>query len=509
MSADDDIGAGVLIKVFGRELGRVLRDATRAYEILEMIGYAGSPVDFTDPENAWAQVLQEIWNGAEVVRASSLREAIVLLVNVVLERYPRNPVFLRMLEALTGTEPSPNGQQPDRPDPGALPQAEWQSGCAIYVRGALDARRLLESIGRIMRQMSIAGSASLRFDTPTLRAVNIPGVDANQGNRICDALRNDGGIEWLGAFANETRDSIIRRLFVTGPDQQRFELIDVPGSTSVRQIGQSIMSVYSQEFMPRDRGRPRRAVIDLLTADGVRRRLSNPDQRLDDADVRSGDTLDVNPEVVAGVIDPNRHEEALARARKQVVAFKQMEDKKDEAREEKHRLHFNVQANAVLTPSQYLLRFQAPSFGPPGAPRSSPERVTRHEVFLQLSDSFPMAAPKAYWQSPIWHPNIAVEDGFVCLGALAESYRPDFHFGLLCQLIIDYASFRSYDWVAKVYNAEAAEWAFSEQGQEQIRKIGGARRRKWGESGEDDEQVLLISDPGLTIHRQSSPNKRD
>ena len=243
------------------------------------------------------------------------------------------------------------------------------------------------------------------------------------------------------------------------------------------------MTQYPDEFSPSDRGRTRQAVVDLLTEGGGRRRLSNPDQRLDDAGVRSGDTLDVNPEVVAGAIDPRLHEQGLARARAQIVAFKEGAGRK---------FNFSVRANTALPPTEYLLNFEAPSFAPPPAQGGSPERIGRHEVFLLLPADFPMKAPLAIWQTPIWHPNIALKTGDVCLGALAESYRPDFDFGVLCQMLIDIASYQSYAWVQKVLNAEASVWAFGE-GQAQIQQIGGRRERKREDSDTDE------IDAGLTI----------
>ena len=83
-----------------------------------------------------------------------------------------------------------------------------------------------------------------------------------------------------------------------------------------------------------------------------------------------------------------------------------------------------------------------------------------------------MKAPQAFWQTPIFHPNIEPKTGFVCLGDLGDRYRPGLDFGKLCQLLIDIASYQNYA-VEEGLNKEAQAWATSKEGQIAIEKRGG------------------------------------
>jgi hypothetical protein len=98
--------------------------------------------------------------------------------------------------------------------------------------------------------------------------------------------------------------------------------------------------------------------------------------------------------------------------------------------------------------------------------------VDEHEVLLLLPESFPMQAPAAFWQTPIFHPNVRRGNGKVCLGVLEDRYRPGLDFGDLCQMLADIAAYRNYE-VREGYDAEAREWALSPAGQMAIEGRGG------------------------------------
>ena len=105
-------------------------------------------------------------------------------------------------------------------------------------------------------------------------------------------------------------------------------------------------------------------------------------------------------------------------------------------------------------------------------PGGAPEPVDEHEVFLILPEGFPVQAPLAIWQTPVYHPNIDLETGKVCLGALEDRYRPAMDFGELCQILVDMAGYRNYE-VREGYNTDAAEWAVSPEGRASIEARGG------------------------------------
>jgi hypothetical protein len=257
------------------------------------------------------------------------------------------------------------------------------------------------------------------------------------------------------------RDYLMDPLFAEGPDGQRFELDHVRASTRVGEVAQGVVSQYEDAFWPTDKaGRHASPTVDVRNPDGDVRRLQS-DQTLHDAGVRPRDTLSVFPERRAGSVNPLLRAESLTIVRNQIVDFA--------------RTHpgFEVEANSVDIPTEYLFRFQAPGFEP-GTPL---RLIDRHEVLLVMPPEFPVKAPQAYWQHELFHPNVDAATGLVCLGVLAESYRPGIHFGTLCQMLVDMASFRNYE-IDEGYNEDAARWAASDEGQQAIRAIGGRSREE-------------------------------
>ncbi len=188
----------------------------------------------------------------------------------------------------------------------------------------------------------------------------------------------------------------------------------------------------------------------------------DPRQALHDAGVRPGDTLRVSPERTAGAVDPLMREEALARVRVQVLDYAAAHP------------GFEVEANSLVAPTEYLFRFQARSFAPPPSAGQEPRAVDLHEVLIVLPPDFPIKAPDAWWQTEIFHPNIHPENGYVCLGALQKYYKSGLNFGELCQMMVDIASYRTYTIDPKDYlDQKARDWAVSAEGQIAIEDAGG------------------------------------
>jgi len=206
-------------------------------------------------------------------------------------------------------------------------------------------------------------------------------------------------------------------------------------------------------------GSGRRVAIDRINEDGSMERLEH-DQTLHDANIQEDDTLSVAPEATAGAIHPQLRQEALARARSQIMAYAQAHP------------GFQVSANSHQVPTDYVLKFNAPGFSPPLELGGEPRSIDEHEVYLALPGAFPMTAPEAFWQTLIFHPNVDPQSGKVCLGDLGDRYRPGLDFGKLCQLLIDIASYQNYA-VEEGYNQAAQKWAISEQGQIAIERRGG------------------------------------
>jgi hypothetical protein len=246
--------------------------------------------------------------------------------------------------------------------------------------------------------------------------------------RIEDALGERNFEATVQVEPYHFRDYYADPLTAEGPDGQRFGLDRIRASTTVKDVARGVMNSYSDQAWPSTAGQRTQAVVNRVTPDGERHRL-DPRLTLHEAGVRPGDVLNVSPERTAGAIDPNRREEALAKARSEVIDY--CEDHPG----------FDFSANSLV-------------------------------------------APTAWWQTPIFHPNIHRESGYVCLGALKEHYCPGMDFGELCQLLLDLAAYRNYAVVEEdpdrpgtlrgaALDTEAARWAMSPAGQAAIEARGG------------------------------------
>lgn len=418
-------------------LANVFHDARSAEALLEDIGFpAGRIPTFTtgNAEQYWRQAAREVANGA-------VPGGLDGLVAAAAERYPHHPVFRRH---------APAAPDHDRRD----------SGASIVISGEAELRRVLERARAISAEQGLDGQVEVGFVTPDNIQLRFPTATPEQAAAVAGRLREEQLAERTTVVPNDFRDYLLQRLFVEGPDQGRFELSDIPASTRTKDIVQAVMSQYHEGIWPRDRdGQARNAVIDQVDeGTGAHTRL-DPQSSLHESGVEDGATLHVAPESTAGAINPIIREEALARVRAQVLAYA--------------RAHpgFRVQANAKVAPTEYLLSFEAPGWGPP-SDDGAPYPVDRHKVLLLLPTNFPMQAPTAFWQSPIFHPNVHPKNGKVCLGALEDRYRPGLHFGELCQILVDIASYRNYE-IREGYDRQARDWAVSKAGQAAIERRGG------------------------------------
>lgn len=257
------------------------------------------------------------------------------------------------------------------------------------------------------------------------------------------------------------RDYRMDPLYVQGPDGQRFAASEVQASTTVKDAARLVLEAYRETSWPQARdGQPRPAVVEVLSPDGTTRRVQ-PHETLHEAGVRPGDTLRVFPESTAGV-DPVLREEAQVRARMEITAW------------------FESRPDATLSvrpqhaPDEILLGFDAPGLGPPTEEGAPPSPVSHHEVLILLPKEFPVQAPEVWWQTPIFHPNIDPERGWVCLGELADRYRPGLDFGELANQLVDLACWRNYSLVEGFLCQAAVSWLLSDPGASgRIAGIGG------------------------------------
>ncbi|MCP4697649.1 MAG: hypothetical protein GY862_12475 [Gammaproteobacteria bacterium] len=259
---------------------------------------------------------------------------------------------------------------------------------------------------------------------------------------------------------------VIPRIYVEGPDSARFELTDVPLTTRISEIARATLTEYDDKIWPHDNtGYARPAVVDRVTRDEGHERI-NPNSTVEENNFCNEETLLVSPESTAGSVNPLIREEALARVRIQILGYA------------KSHPGFQVQANAMQTPTEYILTFAAKSFGPPLSSDRAPYSVDEHQVFVFLPADFPMKAPQVFWQTPIFHPNVHPKNGEVCMGVLQNNYTPGLDFTLLCQMLVDMAGYQNYA-LREYYNAQAAKWVQTEEGQAAIKARGGRPITEW------------------------------
>jgi len=434
------------------ELAAVFHDETNANLLLDLIDFPnGRHPQFSNnngPLGYWRGICQQIIDGILPVEGADLQT----LINEASGLYQSNSVFR---QHCSDRSPSPNHQPPE--------PASNDNLFNILVRGREDANQVLASAGVIAPGQGIpTESITLRFSgngTVLLRLNNCSSqAAASFAEGLQTVLQSGQNQVQVSVLTEDPQPYLISRIFVEGPDQARFEVCGISSDTTVGAIAKGVVS---EAYDPR-MFRERQVVVDRMNEDGSTERLPH-DQTLHEAHIQENDTLSVAPEATAGAIYPQLRQEALARARNQIMAYAQAHP------------GFHVSVDNHLFPVDYVLRFNAPGFAPPLQPGGEPQAIDEHEVYLALPGAFPMQAPQVFWQTPIYHPNIDPESGKVCLGDLGDRYLPGLDFGKLCQLLIDIASYQNYA-VEEGYNGEAQQWAYSVQGQIAIEQRGGQCR---------------------------------
>ncbi len=317
------------------------------------------------------------------------------------------------------------------------------------------ARRTVQETGKQF-ELNIGTPGSSRFH---FSIENADEGDIERLRRELEEFGEERGIDLsVAEEPHNFRDYYSDPIIAEGPDGRRFALDDMRASTPVKDVARGVMNSYEKNWPTSSGGGRQQAVVDHVTDEGSAR--LDPRKTLHDAGVRPGATLRVAPERTAGAIDARMRDEALARARIQVLGHAEANP------------GFEVDANSLVAPTEYLFRFSAPSFAPPPGPSQPPKPIDQHEVFVALPPDFPIKAPIAWWQTKIFHPNIDPQSGLVCLGPIQEHYVPGLDFGDLCKMLVDIGAYRTYT-LTEGYNEDAARWAVSREGQIAIERAGG------------------------------------
>jgi hypothetical protein len=417
-------------------LNRAFDTSGQARRLLLRFGFPTSEIPAWDTaDNFWTTVCTRIENGITVRTLGDLLQDAAAL-------YPGNPAFQRW--ALEGVKPG------DR------------KGVSVLIAGVSDGAALLQTAQGIAQREGLPATVRIGFQTEDSVSLDLPGWTFPDAHRLAAAMQAEMRRQGNEVMVEPVRfsDYLLRRLHAEGPDGKRFELEDIPASTPVSAAGSAVMGQYDQGVLPRDKeGKPRPVTVDKINEAGQAERL-DPSRSLHESGVQDGDTLQAAPQRTAGSVNPMIREEALARARAQIVAFAESHP------------GFGIEANAHHAPTEYTLSFDAAGFAPPVEADGQPGRIDRHEVGIVMPQDFPMIAPLVLWRTPIFHPNVHRESGKVCLGLLEDGYRPGLDFSELCQFLIDLAGYRNYE-VREGYDLEAQRWAVSPEGQIAIESVGG------------------------------------
>lgn len=462
-----------------RAIQRAFTSERRSREALEMIGFPpGNLPPFGSASAFWTDVCRDIDQGA------AENNGLETLLAEAARQFPSNPAFAPYLRNGHSPRVEPEPAPPTMATPVTMttapptsPTSSSTPTVSVQFDACSDAAALVDAARAAAARFQIRTDIEMGYVLGTIVCLHF---DANAETALRIANAAVAGRDELGSVAIVHRfaDRLFDRLFVEGPDQGRFELNQVPASTRVHEIAKAMATQYSDAMWPRDReGRVRPSVVDRLRPDGTTERM-RPDSMLHDNDVQEGETFHVSSESTAGAVHPRIRDEALARVRTQILAYNAGHP------------DFEVFADASQMPTDYVFRFHAPGWGPPPDGQSAPIEVDEHDVFLSLPPDFPMAAPIVLWRSPRFHPNIRASDGFVCLGELADGYRPGMDFGELCDLLVEIAAYRNYE-LSPTLNKKAAVWAGSASGQREIGRRGGRMqppRKDDDENDEDDDE---------------------
>ncbi|MET9732498.1 effector-associated domain EAD1-containing protein [Streptomyces sp. NPDC006458] len=412
-----------------------------------------------------------------LIDAGVLVDGEALLSRAVHNEYPGNRVFLDAVRALdpepepepvppAPTRQHPGPQQPGPPQPGP-PAPEAASYPTLVFVCSTHHAAFIEEIRRLDPRAELyfvsQGEGAQVGQIALSLTYELTQEQIEEVRRRLVATGAPQDLEILQEVYDH-RPYLLEELRVNGPDQQPYDLAGVPSITPVRDIAAAVLAHYEGR-MPR---RPR-TVVDHQQPDGSFTRL-DPAQSLHAAGVREGDTLNVYPEATAG--HAVLRMQAIIRVREEMHRYA-----------DRHEGFEIVDTDDPEFPTDYEIRFTAPGLRLPEhhTPGSfpHPERQDRHNALILLGPDFPLRAPVVFWLSPIFHPNIKGPDpalpeaeGAVCLGVLADSYRPTLDFGQLCQMLVDMAGYRNYE-ITDSFNPYAAVWAMSEEGKAMIEAIGG------------------------------------
>jgi hypothetical protein len=476
-----------------------------ARAVLENAGRArGRQSTWHSPASFWDAELRALLRGAVL-------NGIPALINAAVEDYPGNPGLAAISAEIAVDGQTPGRQLPDedQDEPsGTEPsgtEAKPDLGGPVVVEPPPQQFHTVTLIGserhdeflQLVRQL-VDPAADPCYSTTSQSGqlpqsavlISDPGERAAQIEEEILAQVQDWGEGVDVAYqTSEVRPYLLRRIVVSGTDNRRFELRNVPSTTVLSEIARAVLQNYTDDSTRSRRGRVR-TTIDRVGADGRADRI-DAGRTLSAAGIQDGDELRLATEATAGA-GTALWRESVLRAREQVHRYARSNPD-----------FVIVETDDSNLPTRYTVEFHARGFAPPLEPDAQPRLQSEHRVLIGLPANFPVGPPIAVFRSEIFHPNVLAARvgpaprGFACLGALTDSYRPDMDFGQLCKMLVDMAGYRDYeprdlredDDSEGYLNRPAARWASSEAGQQRIADRGGLRLAELaGRTGADQDK---------------------
>jgi len=258
----------------------------------------------------------------------------------------------------------------------------------------------------------------------------------------------------------------------------------VPGNMRVSTLAAQFVRRHvhgDQSSARRERG-----VVDIESGDDNWDRV-NGNATIDEAGIKAGDRLRIYSDTVAGA---TRREELLNDIQLQLEGLAA------------HDRRVEVRPNLPGAADRYEITLHCGGWGPPESAAEKPYRTDRQEILLEYPAEFPDAPPLVWWDSKIFHPNVSQKNGFVCLGALQESFTPLFGPRELIHMLIEVSEYRNYE-LDGVLNREAA--IFAQLHPELITEHGGwAYQPTLEEKGDKGEQILEFVPNGTGVRSRRS-----
>jgi ubiquitin-protein ligase len=228
--------------------------------------------------------------------------------------------------------------------------------------------------------------------------------------------------------------------------------------------------------------RSERAVVDVDREGNWQRQNGN--DTLEDAGIEDGTRMRVYSDTVAGSVDPRRREEYLNAVQTELEELAS------------HDQRISARPNLPKASDRYEIGLHCGGWGPPESIAENPYRTEQQQILIEYPAEAPDAPPVVWWQSPIFHPNVA-KSGYVCLGALQKSFTPLFGPRELVHMLIELSEYRNYE-LQGVLNREAAIWA--QLHPELITDHGGwAYQPTLGEKRDENESMLEFKPGGTGV----------